>query len=129
MATFALNLFLGLICGAAGFWLRKHTKLSVVEVSSLLALTAGLVLPRLFSGGDLFALTCTAVSYAVMCSRERCCSYREILAISALCALVIFGGQGVLVGIGGRLGTSAALSVLLYSFGKNGLQLGKARRF
>ena len=109
MLTMALNMLIALVCGAAGFWLRQNTKLTVTEMSALLALTAGLVLPRIFAEGALFALTCTAVSYAAMCSSERCCSYRQILIISAICSLVIYLGQSVLVGVGGRLGTSARL--------------------
>lgn len=123
MPTLLLNIIIALLWGAAGFWLRQNTKLSVVEVSALLALTAGLVLPPLFSEGTLLALTCTAVSYAAMCSSDRCCSYRDMLFISFLCSLVIYFGQGVLVGIGGRLGTSAAVSVLLCLVIKNLLHL------
>ena len=48
-----------------------------------------------------------------MCSSERCSSYREMLIISAISSLVIYIGQSVLVGIGGRLGTSAAVCVLI----------------
>ena len=46
-----------------------------------------------------------------------------MLFISFLCSLVIYFGQGVLVGIGGRLGTSAAVSVLLCLVIKNLLHL------
>lgn len=113
MTAFLLNIVIALVWGAAGFWLRQNTKLSVVEVSALLALTAGLVLPPLFEQGALFALTCTAVSYVAMCSPQRCCSYKDMLTISGICALVIYAGQSVLVGVGGRLGTSAAVSVLI----------------
>jgi len=41
--TLLLGIVIALVCGAAGFWLRQHTKLSVVEVSALLALVAGLI--------------------------------------------------------------------------------------
>ncbi|MGB3958037.1 MAG: hypothetical protein WBM05_08300 [Limnochordia bacterium] len=126
--TLLLNIVIALVCGAAGFWLRQNTKLSVVEVSAILALTAGLVLPPLLQEGALFALTCTAVSYAAMCSSERCCSYREMLIISAICSLVIYFGQSVLVGIGGRLGTSAAVSVLLCLLAKRFLSPNQAQK-
>ncbi|HBG10499.1 MAG: hypothetical protein ACOX46_10590 [Limnochordia bacterium] len=128
MGTVALNFLIALVWGAAGFWLRQNTKLSVVEVSALLALTAGLVLPPLFTEGALFALTCTAVSYAAMCSGERCCSYKDMLTISGVCSLVIYFGQSVLTGIGGRLGTSAAISVLLCLLVRNVLNLDKAQK-
>ena len=108
-----MNLVFSLFSGAACFWLRQIIILSVVVVSAILALSSGLSLPPILMEGELFALTCTAVSFAAMCSSERCCSYRELLIISAICSLVIYFGQSVLVGIGGSLGTSAAVSVLL----------------
>lgn len=114
MLTLLLGIVIALVCGAAGFWLRQHTKLSVVEVSALLALVAGLILPRIFTAGGLFALICTAVSYAAMCSNKRIKSYLDMLTVSFVCALIIYFGQNVLVGVGGRLGTSAALSVLIF---------------
>lgn len=81
-----------------------------------------------FTEGALFALTCTAVSYAAMCSGERCCSYKDMLTISGVCSLVIYFGQSVLTGIGGRLGTSAAISVLLCLLVRNVLNLDKAQK-
>lgn len=127
MNTLLLSLVISLLCGGAGFWLRQKTKLTVVEVSALLTLTAGLVLPRLFSEGNLFAITCTAVSYATMCNEKRAGRYLDILPISAVCALVIYFGQTILVGVGGRLGTSAAVSVLLFVVAKNFFSPGSVK--
>ncbi|MDI9414175.1 MAG: hypothetical protein QM401_11500 [Bacillota bacterium] len=114
MQTLILGIVIAMICGAAGFWLRVNTKLTVVEVSALLALVAGLILPRIFSEGNLFAAICTAVSYATMCSKDRINSYIEMISVSAICAMILYFGQDVLTGVGGRLGTSAAVSVLLF---------------
>lgn len=111
--SLVLGLGLGLLWGAGGYLLRQRTQLSVVQVSALLALAAGLVLPRVFRDGYLFSLICTAVSYLVMSSRERLDSLGITLLGSGLCALIVFFGQNILVGVGGRLGTSAAASVLL----------------
>lgn len=119
MATLSLAILIGMICGACGFWLRQHTKLTVVEVSALLALTAGLILPRVFEEGALFATICTAISYATMCSPQRISSYGQMVVISAICVLLNYYAQGVLVGMGGRLGTSAATSVLIFCLGKS----------
>lgn len=115
MNTLFLAIIIGMTCGAMGFWLRQHTKLTVVEVSALLAVAAGLILPPLFQEGNLFAAICTAVSYIAMSSSQRIGSYRHMLLASALCAGLNYFGQNVLVGIGGRLGTSAALSILIIS--------------
>ena len=49
------------------------------------------------------------------------------MIISAICSLVIYLGQSVLVGVGGRLGTSAAVSVLLCTLARNLLNLDKTQ--
>lgn len=118
MSAFLITIGLAAICGASGFWLRQHTELTVVEVSALLAITAGLILPRIFEQGAFLAAVCTAVSYVAMSSAQRIGSYPEMIIISVICAVLNFLGQNILVGVGGRLGTSAALSVLIYLLGK-----------
>jgi hypothetical protein len=109
---------LALLWGLMGSVLRHKTKLSSVAVSALLTLLAALVLPRLFVNGHLFALICTAVSYVTMSSTERLAKVWETLTVSVFCALAVYFGQNLLVGIGGRLGTFAALSVLFFTIPK-----------
>ena len=48
-----------------------------------------------------------------MSSEKIISNYKEMFLVSACCVLVVLGGQGFLEGIGGRLGMSAALSVLV----------------
>lgn len=109
---------LALLWGLMGSVLRHKTKLSSVAVSALLTLLAALVLPKLFVNGHLFALICTAVSYVTMSSTERLAKVWETLTVSVFCALAVYFGQNLLVGIGGRLGTFAALSVLFFTIPK-----------
>lgn len=109
-----VGLILGQLWGATGYWLQKRTKLSSVELSAWLTLAAGLLLPRIFSEGYLYATMCTAISYALMSSSERIAILWEYLLVSGICVLTVFFGQNLLVGIGGRLGTSAAVSVLIF---------------
>jgi ABC-type Co2+ transport system permease subunit len=113
---------MGILVGLVGFWLRQNTKLSIVEISAWLTLGAGLILPRLGSDGFLLGLICTSVSYVVMSSRERISTRKEMVIVSATCALVVYYGQNVLVGIGGRLGTFAALSVLFFNLARDYLK-------
>ncbi len=112
--TLLLGIILGLLWGFASYVLRQRTKLTVVQVSASLTLVAGLLLPRLGGDGWLFATLCTAVSYATMSSVERCERLWETLLVSGLCSLIVIFGQNVLVGIGGRLGTFAAIAVLIF---------------
>lgn len=123
-----LALGLGLIWGFTGHILRQKTKLSVVAVSAWLTLVAALVLPRLFYDGYILALICTAVSYVTMSSSQRLEKLWETLLVSGICALLVFYGQDVLVGVGGRLGTMAALAVLIFTVPKAHRGLSKGRR-
>ncbi|NMA61662.1 MAG: hypothetical protein GX956_07260 [Firmicutes bacterium] len=113
--TLFVALLVGTATGLVGFWLRQNTKLSSVEVSAWLTLVAGLTLPLLSSEGFLLALICTSVSYVVMSSKQRISSFKEMIVVSVICVLVVYYGQNLLVGVGGRLGTFAALSVLLFA--------------
>lgn len=124
MMSMLLGVMFGLLTGFAGHRLRQKTQLSVVEVSAWLTLVAGIILPRVFSDGWVFASICTAVSYVVMSSYKRINNLPETLVVSGVCSLVVFFGQNILVGIGGRLGTSAAVSVLIVVFGKSLLKWG-----
>lgn len=119
MITLFVALLVGIGTGLVGFWLGENTKLSIVEVSAWLTLVAGLTLPLLSSEGLLLALICTSVSYVVMSSKQRISSFKEMIVVSVICVLVVYYGQNLLVGVGGRLGTFAALSVLLFDIFKN----------
>ncbi len=110
-----ITIAIAALWGFGGFWLRQHTQLTVVEVSALLALVAGIALPWIFPATGVFLATvCTAVSYAAMCSDARAGSYGDMVIISIICGIINYFGQSILAGVGGRLGTSAAISVLLY---------------
>ena len=123
-----LGLTFGLLWGLLGYTLRQKTKLSAVAVSAWLTLVAALVLPRVFTEGYLYAVICTAVSYVTMSSTDRLGQLWETLTVSAICALLVFFGQNVLAGIGGRLGTFAALSVLVFAMPKAHKHLFVGRR-
>ncbi len=113
-----IGMSLGLLWGLLGHTLRQKTKLSLVAGSSWLTLFAALVLPRVFADGYVYALICTAVSYVTMSSVDRLEKLWETLVVSGICALLVFFGQNILVGIGGRLGTFAALSVFIITIPK-----------
>jgi len=116
--SFVIGVSLGLLWGFLGHTLRQKSSLSVVAVSASLTLAAALLWPRVFSDGYLYATICTAVSYVSMSSTDRLGKLWETLVVSGICSVVVFFGQDVLVGIGGRLGTFAALSVLVFAIPK-----------
>jgi hypothetical protein len=108
-----VSFFVSIPAGAFGFWLRNHRGLSSVEVSAWIALLSGLLLPRLHESGIFLAGVCTCVSYATMSSCVRVTNQLEMAVVSVLCAVIVYGCRACLVGVGGRLGTFAALAVLV----------------
>ena len=47
-----------------------------------------------------------------MTTRKRIANYGEMLIVSFFCTLIVYFGQNVLVGVGGRLGSFAGIAVL-----------------
>ncbi len=104
------------VCAAAGFFtlfLRQRFGFSNVEASAWVTLGAGLVFPAFFAHGILLAAAATCVSYAGMSSDNWVPTQLRMLPVSLVCGVLIFGGQALLPGVGGRLGTFAAFSVLV----------------
>lgn len=110
-AVFAL--IMGNFTGLLGSWLRSNTSLSSVGVSSVLTLGAGIILPWISSQGYVMALVCTSVSYVVMSDQKRLTNQSDLIMTSSICSLLVYYGQNLLVGVGGRLGTFAAISVIV----------------
>jgi len=104
----------GVTAGLAGFAARKVLNFTSVQASAAIALIAGLVLPRLFNDGSFLAAVCTCVSYAVMSSEEVIHTPLQMAAVSCLCTGIAVFGRDALVGVGGRLGSMAAMAVLAF---------------
>lgn len=120
-----LSFAVAIAAGAVGFWLRHDRGLSSVEASAWIALVSGVLLPRLHESGIFLAGVSACVSYAAMSSKTRVTNRWEMAVVSVLCAAIAYGSRSCLIGVGGRLGTFAALAVLLYS----GLSYVKRRVF
>lgn len=108
--------FLLAVCAAAGFltlYLRQRFGLSNVEASAWVTLGAGLLFPPFFAQGILLAAAATCVSYAGMSSDNWVPTQLRMLPISLVCGIIVYGGQALLPGVGGRLGTFAAFAVLV----------------
>ncbi len=109
-----LSMASAVVAGLAGFAGRKYLHLTSVQVSAIIALLSGLVLPRAFEDGAFLAAVCTCVSYAVMSSEEVIHTPMQMVLVSCLCAGIAYLGRSCLVGIGGRLGSFAALAVFAF---------------
>lgn len=108
------NLILILTASAAGtlsYGISNKFRKGPVFGSSVIALLAGIILPILFPeiGGKL-AASAACASYAGMAATKLIPSTLEMSLISALSGIMLLIANNAYIGVGGRLGTIAALS-------------------
>lgn len=99
-----------IICGIATFFLSSKFKKGAVTSSALITLLSGLILPRLFPeiGGTLAAAGACA-SYAGMIEAKRITSLKEMGIVSLFVGFIFIIASAGYPGVGGRLGTIAAI--------------------
>ncbi len=82
-----------------------------VIASAVVTLLSGILLPSLLpEEGMLLATVATAGSYAAMVSKEKFPKLVDMIFVGVLCGIVFILTQEVFVGVGGRLGSIAAIS-------------------
>lgn len=82
-----------------------------VLASSIITLASGIFLPYFFpEKGVLLATVATTGSYAAMVSREKFPRLMDMIFVGVICGTVFILTQEVFVGVGGRLGSIAAIS-------------------
>jgi len=105
-------ILVSVISGVVTYYINHLLNKGPVFASAIVAVTAGLILPKLFSNGYTLALVATCASYAGMSAKTRVASFKEMAFSCILLALIFMGSSNALVGYGGRLGTIAAISVI-----------------
>lgn len=97
------------------YYINIHLEKGPVLASALVTLLSGIFLPRFFQEiGVLLAVVATTGSYAAMVSREKFPSMIDMVFVGILCGSLFLLTQDVFVGVGGRLGTIAAISGLTW---------------
>jgi len=82
-----------------------------VLASAIITLASGIFLPYLFpEKGALLATVATTGSYAAMVSRDKFPKLLDIIFVGLIAGTVFILTQEVFVGVGGRLGSIAAIS-------------------
>ena len=102
-----------------------------VVASAIVTLASGLVLPHFFPElGDTLAAVAACASYAGMISVENALDIKEMAAISLMTGILYLVTTHVFVGIGGKLGTVAAISCFAWLGVKKTFKLieGEERR-
>jgi len=82
-----------------------------VLASSIVTLTSGLIFPYFFpEDGTILATVAATGAYAAMVSKEKFPRIVDMVFVGAICGIMFMLTQEVFPGVGGRLGSIAAIS-------------------
>lgn len=104
-------LLISIIAGISTYIVSNILKRGPVISSAIITLASGLILPYFFPiRSELFTAAAACSSYAGMISVENALNLTEMTIISLMTGILFIAANGAYVGIGGRLGTIAAIS-------------------
>ncbi|NLY76854.1 MAG: hypothetical protein GX080_02040 [Tissierellia bacterium] len=107
----ALIIVMAMLAASLTYFIIYKLQKGPVIASAIVTLVSGIVLPQFFPDkGLLLATVATAGSYAAMVSKEKFPRILDIAFVGALCGIVFLLTEDVFVGVGGRLGSIAAIS-------------------
>lgn len=108
------NIMIFIVSIAAGictYIISNYLKKGPVLASAIVTLFSGIIFPYLFiETGKTLMVVAACASYAGMVSLKNVPRIWEIMAVSSITALLFIIASNAYVGVGGRLGTIAALS-------------------
>ena len=104
-------LIISIAAGMATYIVSNILKRGAVIASAIITLISGLMLPYFFPlMGDVLATAAACSSYAGMISLENALNLLEMAVISLMTGILFIAARSAYIGIGGRLGTIAAIS-------------------
>ena len=104
-------LIISIAAGMATYIVANILKRGAVIASAIITLVSGLMLPYFFPlMGDVLATAAACSSYAGMISIENALNLLEMAVISLMTGILFIAARSAYIGIGGRLGTIAAIS-------------------
>ena len=104
-------LIISIMAGIATYIVSNILKRGAVIASAIITLISGLMLPYFFPAmGDVLATAAACSSYAGMISVENALNLFEMAIISLMTGILFIAANSAYAGIGGRLGTIAAIS-------------------
>jgi hypothetical protein len=100
--------------GAVVTYIIHHkSRLSAVESSAVIGLLAGLLLPMLYgASGNFLAVVMFCGSFIGMSSNDRLANLSHVVGSAAISAVFFIYTQNIFVGLGGKLGAIAFISIL-----------------
>ncbi len=104
-------LVVSVVAGIATYIVSNILKRGAVIASAIITLVSGLMIPYFFpSMGSVLATAAACSSYAGMISVENALNLFEMAIISLMTGILFIAASSAYIGIGGRLGTIAAIS-------------------
>lgn len=104
-------LTISIIAGMATYIVSHILKRGAVIASAIITLVSGLIFPYFFPlTGSMLATAAACSSYAGMISLENALNLFEMAIISLMTGILFIAARSAYIGIGGRLGTIAAIS-------------------
>ena len=104
-------LIISIAAGMATYIVSNILKRGAVIASAIITLVSGLMLPYFFPlMGGVLATAAACSSYAGMISLENALNLLEMAVISLMTGILFIAAKSAYIGIGGRLGTIAAIS-------------------
>lgn len=103
----------GLIGGGVTYVIQHRFKQNAVIASSVVGLALGLALPGLLPAGAIYAVVAFQNSFIGMASKERLSNLLEALLASLLGSMLFIFLYPYFGELGGKLGTTAMISVLI----------------
>lgn len=104
-------LIVSIIAGMATYLVSNILKRGAVIGSAIVTLVSGLMLPYFFPDmGGVLTTAAACASYAGMISVENALNLLEMAVISLMTGILFIAASSAYIGIGGRLGTIAAIS-------------------
>lgn len=99
--------------GVSTFYINHKLKKGPVFASAIVTFFSGIVLPFLFKDSGLTMAAATAAgSYIGMSGKEQIQNSMEIIVASIFLSTLFVISNDVFIGIGGKLGTMACISVM-----------------
>ena len=110
-----LILIVSIIAGVLTYVIANILKKGGVLASAIVTLVSGIIFPHLFPEiGDKLMLVAACSSYAGMISVKKVAKLWEMLIISIIVGSLFMITISAYVGVGGRLGTIAAISCITW---------------
>lgn len=106
-----LIIIVAIVATCITYYISINLNKGAVFASAVITLIGGIIFPYIFpEGGGILAAVGACGSYAGMATKEKFPSMMDMVFVGLICGSVFILSSNAYVGVGGRLGTMAAIS-------------------